>query len=105
MGGGRLADSFGGRHQAGLSMRFIAGVCAVGQLALTSTSASAGWLSGWFGPSNYNECMVEKMKGQPWNMAEIVSQQCVEQICTVKFNKEFHDCRLLGIPAARLRPD
>jgi hypothetical protein len=77
-------------------MKFVAGACVVAQFALTSTSAYAGWLSGWFGPGNYNECMLGKMKGMPWNMAEIVSQQCVEQVCSAKFNEEFHECRRLG---------
>ena len=34
--------------------------CSLARLGYANTSANAGW----FGPSNYEECVLEKMKGQ-----------------------------------------
>lgn len=63
--------------------------CSLAFLGYANTSANAGW----FGPSNYNECMVEKMKGQPWNMGEIVAETCTHQFaCNDKFTAEYNRC-------------
>jgi hypothetical protein len=44
----------------------------------------------FFGPKNYDECMLEKMKGQAPNMASIASRACLQT-----FPREI----LLGEPA------
>jgi hypothetical protein len=55
-------------------MRFRTSVSA---FLLASSSAAA--VAGLFGPSNFEECMVEKMKGQSESMLGIVHQLCREK--------------------------
>ena len=58
-------------------------------LGYSITSANAGW----FGPSNYAECMIEKMKGQPFSMSEFVAETCTLQFaCNYKFSQEYKKC-------------
>ena len=45
---------------------------AVGLVALSTVAAHAGW----FGPSNYTECMIDGMKGQPSAMKGTISKAC-----------------------------
>jgi hypothetical protein len=52
---------------------------------------------GWFGPGNFQECMLEKMKGQPPNMSTFVYKACNEQFpCggadSKSFWKELNSC-------------
>ena len=64
-------------------------LCSFACLGYSSTSANGGW----FGPSNYNECMVDKMKGQPWNMGQIVATACALQfVCDAKSAAGFSEC-------------
>jgi hypothetical protein len=46
--------------------------CSLACLGYPNRSAN----SGWFGPANYDECMLEKMKGQGYYMAEIAKETC-----------------------------
>jgi hypothetical protein len=49
--------------------------------------------AGWFSPSNYSECMLDKMKGLPWNMEEIVAKACILQFaCNDIFKADFLKC-------------
>lgn len=32
--------------------------------------------AGWFGPDNYEDCVLEKMKGQPRNMMSLAQEAC-----------------------------
>jgi hypothetical protein len=67
--------------------------CTLACIGYPNGSAKAGW----FGPSNYDECMLDKMKGQPWNMGEIVAKACTLQfLCDAKSAVEFRGC-LRGI--------
>lgn len=73
----------GGRQL--LTIAFCSLVC----VGYANTRAHAGW----FGPSNYSECMIEKMKGQPWNMSELVEATCTLQFaCNDKFASAFRKC-------------
>jgi hypothetical protein len=47
--------------------------CSLACLDYPNRSANAGW----FGPANYDECMLEKMKGQGYYMAEIAKAACL----------------------------
>jgi hypothetical protein len=63
--------------------------CSLACLGYPTRSANAGW----FGPSNYDECMLDKMKGQPWTMGEIVAKACILQFaCNDKFTADFGTC-------------
>jgi hypothetical protein len=63
--------------------------CSLACLAYANTSAKAGW----FGPSDYNECVLQKMKGQSQYMFEIASTACFYQFaCNAKFKHEFGQC-------------
>lgn len=49
--------------------------------------------AGWFGPSNYNECMVSNMKGQPAIMVEIILDKCIRQFpCNAEFLRDYKVC-------------
>ena len=52
-------------------------IVAFSLVILVSTTASAGW----FGPSNYDECILESMKGVTSNVAA----RLVESSCREKF--------------------
>jgi hypothetical protein len=42
---------------------------------------------------HYDECMLDKMKGQPWNMGEIVAKACMIQFaCNDNAKAEFIKC-------------
>jgi hypothetical protein len=38
--------------------------------------------AGWFGPSTYNECVLDEMKGRPQYMMETVITDCTAKFCT-----------------------
>jgi hypothetical protein len=49
-----------------------------------SAIACTGYLNssanaGWFGPSSYDECMIEQMRGQPANMGQIAGAVCLKK--------------------------
>lgn len=46
--------------------------------ALVLLSPAAAWAQ-WFGPKNLEECVLEKMKGQPPNMVGIARAACLKQ--------------------------
>jgi hypothetical protein len=46
--------------------------CSLACLGYANTSANAGW----FGPSNYEECVLEKMKGQQGYMLKTAQDAC-----------------------------
>jgi hypothetical protein len=63
--------------------------CSLAFLSYENTGANAGW----FGPSNADECLLEKMKGQLPGMFEIASAACIYQFaCNAKFTEEFRKC-------------
>jgi hypothetical protein len=69
--------------------------CSFACVGYANTSAYAGW----FGPSDYNECMLQKMKGQPEYMLDIAATACAYQFaCNDKFKAEFGQC-VDGLPA------
>ena len=45
---------------------------------VVTTSAQAGW----FGPSTYDECILDEMKGRPACMMETVKRDCTAKFCT-----------------------
>jgi hypothetical protein len=58
-------------------------VAALAALPLTAIQpAHAGWLSGWFGPSTYDECVLDGMKGRPQYMMSTVASDCKSRFCT-----------------------
>ena len=38
--------------------------------------------AGWFGPSTYDECVLDEMKGRPAYMMETVKRDCTAKFCT-----------------------
>jgi hypothetical protein len=38
-------------------------------------------LAGWFGPSTYDECILDEMKGRPAYMMETVKRDCTAKFC------------------------
>jgi hypothetical protein len=63
--------------------------CSLACLGFANTSANAGW----FGPSDYNECMLETMKSEPQYMSEIASTNCLYRFaCNAKFSAELGKC-------------
>ena len=50
-------------------MRFFYSIA----MLMTMTLASD---AGWFGPSDYTECMIDGMKGQPSSMKSTVDKMC-----------------------------
>ena len=56
-----------GRNQI---LRLIA--CGFTYLSYLNGSATAGW----FGPSDYNECVLDEMKGQPAYMKSYAKNAC-----------------------------
>ena len=62
----------GGRQL--LTITFCSLVC----LGYANTWAHAGW----FGPSTYDECILDEMKGRPAYMMEIVKRDCTAKFCT-----------------------
>jgi len=66
----------------------------------TSLYSSCATYAGWFGPSNYKECILDKMKGQTTFMLPLVEEQCTVQFaCNAEARRKFEDCiSLLGGP-------
>ena len=64
-------------------------LCSLACLGYSTRSANAGW----FGPSNYDECVLEKMKGQKWFMAPLdtlkLSRQLRERAHTTGADRDF----------------
>lgn len=48
-----------------------------------ATTASLGGksIAGWFGPSTYNECVLDEMKGRPQYMMPTVEEDCKTKFC------------------------
>jgi hypothetical protein len=44
--------------------------------------ANTGAHAGWFGPSTYDECILDEMKGRPGYMMETVKRDCTAKFCT-----------------------
>jgi len=64
-------------------------LCSLACLGYPNRSANAGW----FGPSNYDECMLDKMKGQPWTMGDIAAKACMLQfVCDAKSAAGYSEC-------------
>jgi hypothetical protein len=51
-------------------------------------SFSFGANADWFGPDNYEECVLEKMKGQPKEMMWTAQTACEKKF---SFEKELYD--------------
>jgi hypothetical protein len=51
-------------------------LCSLAGVGYVNTSATAGW----FGPSNYNECVLDTMKGQNAYMIEFAQAFCRKQL-------------------------
>jgi hypothetical protein len=49
--------------------------------------------AGWFGPSDYNECMLEGMKALPGNMTGMMADKCVKGFCSEDFKRNYNQCR------------
>jgi hypothetical protein len=62
----------GGRQL--LTIAFSSLVC----VGYANTKAHAGW----FGPSTYDECILDEMKGRPSYMMETVKRDCTAKFCT-----------------------
>jgi hypothetical protein len=62
----------GGRQL--LTIAFCSLVC----VGYANTRAHAGW----FGPSTYDECILDEMKGRPQYMMETVKRDCTAKFCT-----------------------
>jgi hypothetical protein len=50
-------------------------MCFASLIAVDDASA------GWFGPSTYNECVLDEMKGRPQYMIETVRNNCTAKFC------------------------
>lgn len=49
--------------------------------------------AGWFGPSNYNECLIDKMKGQNALMMPRAAAECLTQFaCNAEARNDFRQC-------------
>ncbi len=74
--------------------------CALACLGYPKRSANAGW----FGPGNYHECVLEKMKGQSPYMLETAQSACeLEFPCPDKYHKDEFDA-VLRICLQKLGP-
>jgi hypothetical protein len=62
----------GGRQL--LTVAFCSLVC----VGYANTLAHAGW----FGPSTYDECILDEMKGRPGYMMPTVKSDCTAKFCT-----------------------
>ena len=63
--------------------------CSLACLGYAETSANAGW----FDPNDYDECVLEKMKGQPVQMVDIAVEYCALKFpCNAKFKEDFLSC-------------
>jgi hypothetical protein len=51
-------------------------MCFASLIAVDDASA------GWFGPSNYDECILDEMKGRPQYMMGAVKTDCRAKFCT-----------------------
>jgi hypothetical protein len=52
--------------------------CSLSCVGYANTRAHAGW----FGPSTYDECILDEMKGRPQYMMETVKRDCTAKFCT-----------------------
>jgi hypothetical protein len=49
--------------------------------------------AGWFGPNDYHECLIDKMKGQNVFMLRMVETECLTQFaCNSKARTSFQTC-------------
>jgi hypothetical protein len=58
-----------------LNLRSVV-VCFASLIAINDASA------GWFGPSTYDECILDEMKGRLAYMMETVKRDCTAKFCT-----------------------
>lgn len=49
--------------------------------------------AGWFGPSTYRECILDKMKGQNQGMALMVADMCYRKFaCNAQAKESYRTC-------------
>jgi hypothetical protein len=71
-----------------LAAAFFLSACMSSEVGLSNVAHA-----GWWGPSNYYECLVEKMKGQPDIMAGTVAAACIEMFsCNSQARNDFRKC-------------
>jgi hypothetical protein len=71
----------------------------IAALLLSTSGAHAGW----FGPSNYRECLLDEMKGRVASMLSTVKGLCNERFpCPEPTPSEYYKCN--NLPEREVRP-
>jgi hypothetical protein len=67
----------------------------IAALLLSTSGANAGW----FGPSDYRECVLNEMKGQSANLLPTVKGLCDKRFpCPLPTQRSFESCDKLSDP-------